>query len=379
MASDEHALVFDNGSHTIKAGFSCKDEPQVIIPSVTGRPKTKFLNHITFNPNLKERYVGNEAQTNSDILALSHPVENGVIKHWDDMQKLWQYTFDKLDASPKEQPILLTEIPNNPKANREKMAEVMFETFKCPAMYISIQGVLSLHSYGHVTGVAVDCGADVTQIVPIIEGYSIPNGTSCLPIGGHDITLYLLKLLAENGVIFSTKHCIEDICRVKEKLCYVAANFDKEMEMARKSQGLRQTYTLPDNHTITVGSEQFCCPEILFQPQILGRNFDGIHKMCCASIIKSNQPDEITRDLFRNIALSGGSSMYPGLPYRFSQEINTLAPSYVHPNVLAVDSRANNVWIGGSIVASLTAFQDMWLTKQEYQENGPLYIHNKLI
>jgi actin-related protein len=254
----------------------------------------------------------------------------------------------------------------------------MFESFKCPAMYISIQGVLSLHSYGLVTGVAVDCGADVTQTVPIIEGYPVPSGTSCLPLGGHDLTLYLLKLLAENGITFSVKHCVQDVCRIKEKLCYVAANFDKEIEMAREA-GLRQTYTLPDNHTITIGSEQFCCPEVLFQPEILGRNFDGIHKICCSNIIKANQPDEITRDLFSNIVLSGGSTVFPGLPYRFAQEIKMLAPSYVSPNVLTVVGRENNAWIGGSIVASLSAFQEMWLTKQEYEENGPSYIHNKFV
>jgi actin-related protein len=254
----------------------------------------------------------------------------------------------------------------------------MFESFQCPAMYISIQGILSLHSYGLVTGVAVDCGADVTQIAPIIDGYSIPNASSCLPLGGQDLNYYLLKLLAENGVTFAAKHCVQDACKIKERFCYVARNFDKELKMASKS-GLRRTYTLPDNRTITIGSEQFYCPEALFQPNVLGRNFDGIHKICCDNIMQSNQPDEVTKDLFSNIVLSGGSSMFPGLPDRFSREINMLTPSHVHPNVLVVESRQNNVWIGGSIVASLSAFQEMWLTRQDYEENGPSYIHKKCI
>ena len=251
----------------------------------------------------------------------------------------------------------------------------MFESFKCPSMYIAVQGVLSLHSYGLVTGVSVDCGADVTQIASIIDGYCIPNGTSCLQLGGNDLTLYLLKLLAQNGITFSAKHCIQDVCRIKEKLCYVAGNFCKEREMS----GQRQTYTLPDKHSITIGNEKFRCPETLFQPKILGRNMDGIHKVCCDNIIKAHQPDEVTKDLFGNIVLSGGSSLFPGLPNRFSQEVNELAPSHMHPNVLVVTNRKNNVWIGGSIVASLQAFQEMWLTKQEYEENGPLYIHKKFI
>ena len=254
----------------------------------------------------------------------------------------------------------------------------MFETFKCPAIYISIQGALSLHSYGLVTGVSVDCGADITQITPIVDGYSIPGVSSCLHLGGKDLTLYLLEHLAENGMIFYAKHCIQDVRRIKEKLCYVAENFEKEIHRVGES-GSQKTYTLPDNHKITMGSEQFCCPEALFQPHILGRNFDGIHVICCKNILKSKQSDKITKDLFGNIALSGGSSLFPGLPNRLLNEINALVPSDVDPRVLDVASRKDNVWIGGSIIASLPVFQDMWLTRQDYEENGPSYVHKKCI
>ena len=254
----------------------------------------------------------------------------------------------------------------------------MFETFRCPAMYIAIQATLSLHAYGLVTGVTVDCGADMTQIVSIIDGYTIANGTSCLPIGGRDLTLYLVKLLAHNGITFPGKNCRQHVTNIKETFCYVAEEFGKELVRAKKS-GSRRTYTLPDNHKVTIGKEQFCCPEALFQPQVLGKNFDGIHKICCENIIKSSQPDDITKDLFGNIVLSGGSSMFPGLPHRFLQEIKSLAPSHMTPNVLVVPNRENNVWIGGSIVASLPAFQEMWLTKQDYKEHGPAYIHTKCI
>ena len=256
--------------------------------------------------------------------------------------------------------------------------QIMFESFKCPAMYISIQGALSLHSYGLTTGVAVDCGADLMQITPLIDGYTIPGSTSCLPLGGHDLTLHLLKLLAGNGILFSAKHCVRNVCQIKEKHCYIAEDYDKEIEMARKSR-FRETFTLPDKRTITLGKELFCCPEVLFQPHILGRDLDGIHKICCDDIIKTNQPDEITKDLFSHVVLSGGSSKFPGLPNRLKKELTLLAPSNMNPNVLVVEQRENNTWIGGSILASLPAFQDMWLMRREYEEKGPSCIHKKCI
>lgn len=254
----------------------------------------------------------------------------------------------------------------------------MFESFKCPAIYLSIQGVLSLHSYGLVTGVAVDLGADVTQIAPIIDGYIIPCTTRCVPLGGRDLTLCLLKLLAGNGIAFSAKHCVQYARRIKEKLCYVATDFEKEIKVTNTPR-LRRTHTLPDGRKVTLGNEQFCCPEVLFQPDVLGRNFNGIHRMCCDSIVKSKQSSEITKSLFSNIVFSGGSSMFPGLASRFLQEVQLLAPSHVQPNVLIVEDRQNNAWIGGSIVTSLPTFQEMWLTREEYDEKGPPIIHKTCI
>ncbi|XP_046855012.1 actin-like isoform X2 [Xenia sp. Carnegie-2017] len=232
----EHALIIDNGSDTLKAGFSCFDEPQVFIPSLVGRPHTNSRQHIKFSSDSMEQYrVGHEAHVNRQFLTTSCPIENGIINNWDDMEKLWQYTFDQLDTTPKEKAVLLTDIPSNSKQNREKIAEIMFEKFHCSSIYLANQGALSLYSHGLVTGVAVDCGHDVTQIASVVEGYTLPYATRCLPLGGKDLTMYLLKMLTQNNTMSEKMQSIDDARMIKEKLCYVTECFEREKTMFKNN------------------------------------------------------------------------------------------------------------------------------------------------
>lgn len=372
MADNNPAVVIDNGSGMIKAGIAGDDAPRVYFPSVVGVPKYDKI----VGADDKSFYIGQDAVNKKGVLTLEYPLENGIVKNWDYMEKIWHYTYyNELKTDPADQPVLLTEAPLNPKLNREKMIEIFFEKFKVPAFYVFTQAVLALYASGRTTGLVVDSGDGVTHVVVVYDGYSIKHATSRMDVAGRNLTEYLQKHLAEDGYNFSSTAEKEVAKDIKEKLCYVALDFQEESKAFMTNPDKKVEYELPDGQKIKIGDVLIRTPECLFQPSMLGLDIPGIHKTIFNSIQKSDL--DLRRDLFENITLSGGSTMFDGLQERLNKEISALVSNNVKVKIIAPMERKYSIWIGGSVLATLATFQASWVQQAEYQEVGASIVHRK--
>jgi len=320
-----------------------------------------------------DRYVGDEAQAKRNILTITHPIERGVITNWEAAEKLWRHTFDfEFRVAPEEHPLVMTEAPMNPVTNREMMAQVLFETFGVPALYVASAPVLSLYAAGRSTGIVVDCGYDVAHSVPVYEGYSLSHAIHRTDLAGRGISDYLAKCLTEKGIHVDDADMINDI---KKKLTYISLDFDGDMYFAASSSTLEKSYELPDGQVITLDNERFRCPEALFQPSFLGMESAGIHEITYNSIMNCNT--DIRRAMYGNVVLTGGCSMFPGFADRMNKELANRAQGSTRIKVVTPPERTYAAWFGGSILASLSSFSQLWMSAIEYEEFGSSIINIK--
>lgn len=357
-------IIIDNGSGYCKAGFTGEEMPKV-IPSYVGYP-------ISYEKD--EYFIGEEAEAIRDKLKLNYPIQQAVVNNWDEMENIWKHIFtNELKTDPTEHNIMITDAIMNPKDQREKITQIMFETFNAPGLYIAFSPLLSLFSAGRFTGIVFESGEGVTQIVPNLDGFPINNGLIRLDFGGKDLTEYMKRLLIENGNYFSTSNEKEIISKaLKEKACFTALDFEEELKTVEPFD-----YELPDGTHLVAKDIRIRCCEALFKPKMIGKEIESITESCYRSIEKCKA--DIRKDLYNCIILSGGSTLFNGFPERFTKEIKALASEDMKEEVKVIASpeRIFGAWIGGSILSSISTFGDSWVTKNEYEESGPDIIWRK--
>ncbi|BGP26044.1 actin binding protein [Rhodotorula toruloides] len=384
MAEYDPPLVVDNGTGFVKCGYAGSNFPAHTFPSIIGRPilRAEERGQNTETAAIQDIMVGDLASEYRSYLQLSQPMEHGIVKNWDDMKILWDYTFrEKLKVDTRDRKILLTEPPMNPLKNREKMAEIMFEDYQFGGIYVAIQAVLTLYAQGLQSGVVVDSGDGVTHIVPVYEGFALPHLTKRLDVAGRDVTRYLIKLLLMRGYAFNRTADFETVRQIKEKLCYTSYDLDLDKRLSEETTVLVENYELPDGRVIKVGSERYEAPECMFQPHLVDVEQPGVAEMLFNTVQAA--PVDIRGELYKHIVLSGGSSMYPGLPSRLEKEMKQLYFSRVLHNdperlnkfkirIEDPPRRKHMVYLGGVVLADIMKDQDsFWVSRAEWEEEGP--------
>jgi actin-related protein 2 len=380
-------IVCDNGTGFVKTGYSGDNFPSLIFPSMIGKPLMRSEEEFK-DVELKDVMVGDECAKYRSMLETSYPVDNGIVKDWEGMKHLWDYTFfERMKIDPKDHKVLLTEPPMNPTENKKRMIENMFETYGFPAAKVSIQAMLVLFAQGLLTGVVVDSGDGVSHIVPVWEGICPPNLIKRLNVAGRHVTKYLIKLLQVRGYAFNRTADLETVRQIKEKLCYVGYDLEVESRLALDTTTLIKTYELPDGRVIKMDRERYEAPEVLFNPGVLDSDSGGIHEMLFDMIQEADI--DLRSHFYKHIVLSGGSTMYPGLPSRLEKEMKELYLTRILKNdtkalakfKLGIEDpprRKHMVFLGGSVLADIMKDRDeFWISKKEWEEEGVRILEKK--
>ncbi|XP_060487031.2 uncharacterized protein LOC132678555 isoform X2 [Panthera onca] len=337
---DMAAVVIDTGTGFTKCGLAGEDHVLSVVSS-----RVQLLQHPAQD---EPRYVVPEDQEGCCSV-----LNRGVVSDWDALEVLWQHLFYcRLGVRPEELAVLVADSPISPRTNREKVAEILFERFHVPAMQTAHQALLALYAYGRTTGLVLGSGHGTSYVAPILTGDLAPLDTYRLDVAGADLTEYLAQLLLAGGHSPPKAGLVNQI---KEACSYVA--MDMTAEMARAQAQARVDFMLPDKQVITLGSERFCCPEALFQPNLLGLNQPGLPQLALLSIGRLDAKQQ--EQLLANVVLEGGTTLVNGFPERLSQELGPRA------TVLGSPHRAVAAWLGGSIMASRDSFQSLWLSRPQ--------------
>jgi len=364
LDDDLAANVLEIGDGLTKAGYAGDDVPRAIFPTLVGRPRHQG---VMVGMGGKHIYVGDEAQAKRGILNLERPVQQGKVVDWEDWEKLVHHSFyNELRVAPEEHDALLIHPPDASDDDRAHMAKVLFETFNVPKLALASSASLSLYAAGRITGLAVVSGAECTWITPVIYGKEHRQPVQRLDIGTVGLTEHLIKLLSDRYSLTTTaeREVANDI---RQKMVYVATDFEKEVHTSKTSSRLQKSYEFPDGQVISLDSEQFATAEAFFQPTLMGLDQDSLPKQIVKALEACDEADRA--ELSQNIVLSGENTLYPGLGERLTKELQRLGMK--DAKVIAEPARKNAAWIGGSIFASLAGFsQDYATSKEDFKAKG---------
>lgn len=392
------AIVIDNGTGYSKLGYAGNDQPQFIIPSAIAiKEKRGFARGIDD----LDFYIGDEA-LDCPGYSVKYPIRHGTVDNWDLMERyMEQCIFKYLRAEPEDHYFLLTEPPLNSPENREYTAEIMFESFNVPGLYIAVQAVLALAASwrssktdeSRLTGIVIDSGDGVTHVIPVAEGYVIGSCIKHIPIAGRDITHFIQSILREREINIPPEQSLETAREIKEQFCYMCPDLAKEFERYDKNpEKWIKKYVGKNNITKTpfevdVGFERFLGPEIFFHPELSNSEFTTPLSEIVDNCIQ-NSPIDVRRPLYKNIVLSGGSTMFRDFDRRLQRDIKhivnnrlkysssassgSIEPKPIDVNVISHQLQRYAVWFGGSMLASAPEFYSQYAhTKAQYDEWGP--------
>eukprot|EP00759_Apiculatamorpha_spiralis_P026122 PhF_6_TR29263/c0_g1_i2/m.42862/K05692/ACTB_G1; actin beta/gamma 1 len=366
------------------------------MPSCVGVSRNHGVCITTGTPDF---YVGSAAVERRGVLGMHHPVKNGKVVDWDNMERLWSHLFyDEMHVSPEECCFLMTEAPGvADNRGKDKVMEVLFESFNVKGTYSTTTSSLALYSYGLTTGIVIESGLDCTSAIPVHEGYTLSRQVSKVDVGGDSLTKYLTHLLNTKGYTFSTENEIDVVQSMKESICYVADDFG-EAVTAHKDVTFK--YNLPDGQSIVMDVEKFKCPEVLFdfgmydpsmEPKdevrtdfgdIFEPSFPKGLPWLAYSAIHKLEPS-LRKEMFNKIVLAGGNTLFSGLQSRVLTGIQRLYKE-MHPgessipiSVLETPCRQYSTWLGGSMLGMLSMFNNMVVTRKQYEEFGSFIAASK--
>jgi actin-related protein len=381
---EQDVVVLDNGSGYLKVGFSGEDAPRAVLPTVVttttvdeGSTAEEHAGMTVESQKKSQAFFGDEALQEALLQAnatTTRPVMRGEIQldnnRKDALEALWDHTFRTvLGVEQEELPILIADpLPLGQSAYqaRQWMAEVMFEKFKVKSLAIFNSAVLSLFSTGRTRGLVVESGEGLTQAVPVFEGYAIPHAIFKMEVAGYDITSKVMKMMEkEQGADHAGNMRVMQA--LKEKTCSVALDYETAMRGRDMADEESKSFELPDGTIVQVSQQiRMGAPELLFG----GKDQTGpsMQKICKEAIDTCDL--DFRLDLVRSLVVAGGTSMLPGLAPRLRSELSALLPSEHARQVdICVDSqRKYAAWIGGSMFASLSTFDQVAISRQEFED-----------